>query len=149
MLKMTTREVDEILRAMTALVSLCWEPIRYRFDRIRAKPERRVMATLKSPYSQCMIAIDRGRTGILARYNQSATLLQIRCRLQQIVIIGSIFRCGGESADGRGYRLAPAPLITVDPITGGARLFPAGENGRPRSGNSAVNSPISGRKAQT
>ena len=55
----------------------------------------------------------------------------------------------GDSVDGRGYRLAPAPLVTVDPVTGEVSLFPTGEPDRPRSGNSTVKSPISGRKAQT
>ena len=54
----------------------------------------------------------------------------------------------GESAEGRGYRLAPAPLVAVDPVTGEVSLLPPGGNDRPRSGNSTVNSPISGRKAQ-
>lgn len=51
----------------------------------------------------------------------------------------------GESADGRGYRLAPAPRVAVDPVTGEASLVPCG---RPILGNSTVNSPSSGRKAQ-
>lgn len=51
----------------------------------------------------------------------------------------------GESADGRGYRLAVAPGVAVDPVNGAARLVP---RGRPRSGNSTVNKPSSGRKAQ-
>ena len=83
------------------------------------------------------------------RYNQSAILLLIRCRLQQRVTNGSIFRCEGDRADGRGYRLAPAPLVAVDPVTGEVSLFRTGDTDRPRSGNSTVNSPISGRKEQT
>lgn len=55
----------------------------------------------------------------------------------------------GKSADGRGYRLAPAPLVAVDPVTGEVSLLSAAESGRPRSGSSTVKSPISGRKAQT
>jgi nitrite reductase/ring-hydroxylating ferredoxin subunit len=51
----------------------------------------------------------------------------------------------GESADGRGYRLAPAPRVAVDPVTGEATLVPCG---RPIFGNSTVNRPSSGRKAQ-
>ncbi len=51
----------------------------------------------------------------------------------------------GESADGRGYRLAPAPCVAVDPVTGEATLVPCG---RPILGNSTVNRPSSGRKAQ-
>ena len=51
----------------------------------------------------------------------------------------------GESADGRGYRLAPAPRVAVDPVTGEASLVPCG---RPIFGNSTVNKPSSGRKAQ-
>lgn len=51
----------------------------------------------------------------------------------------------GESADGRGYRLAAAPRVAVDPITGEAALVPCG---RPIFGNSTVKSPSSGRKAQ-
>jgi nitrite reductase/ring-hydroxylating ferredoxin subunit len=51
----------------------------------------------------------------------------------------------GESTDGRGYRLAPAPRVAVDPVTGEASLVPCG---RPILGNSTVNSPSSGRKAQ-
>jgi len=51
----------------------------------------------------------------------------------------------GESADGRGYRLAPAPRVAADPVTGEASLVPCG---RPILGNSTVNSPSSGRKAQ-
>ena len=52
---------------------------------------------------------------------------------------------GGESADGRGYRLAPAPRVAVDPVHGEASLVPCG---RPILGNSTVNKPSSGRKAQ-
>jgi len=52
----------------------------------------------------------------------------------------------GESADGRGYRLAAAPRVAVDPVTGEASLVRCS---RPRSGNSTVNKPISGRNAQT
>lgn len=52
----------------------------------------------------------------------------------------------GESADGRGYRLAPAPRVAIDPVTGEASLVPCS---RPRSGNKTVNKPSSGRKAQT
>jgi nitrite reductase/ring-hydroxylating ferredoxin subunit len=51
----------------------------------------------------------------------------------------------GESADGRGYRLAPAPRVAVDPVTGEASLVPCG---RPIFGSSTVNKPSSGRKAQ-
>lgn len=51
----------------------------------------------------------------------------------------------GESVDGRGYRLAPAPRVVVDPVTGEATLVPCG---RPILGNSTVNSPSNGRKAQ-
>ena len=51
----------------------------------------------------------------------------------------------GESVDGRGYRLAPAPRVAVDPVTGEASLVPCG---RPILGNSTVNRPSSGRKAQ-
>jgi len=39
MLKMTTREVDEMSRALTPLVSLVGNRFGYRFDGIRAKPE--------------------------------------------------------------------------------------------------------------
>ena len=52
----------------------------------------------------------------------------------------------GESVDGRGYRLAAAPRVAVDPITGEASLVRCS---RPRSGSSTVNKPRSGRKAQT
>jgi nitrite reductase/ring-hydroxylating ferredoxin subunit len=51
----------------------------------------------------------------------------------------------GESADGRGYRLAPAPRVAVDPVTGEASLVPCGW---PIFGSSTVNKPSSGRKAQ-
>jgi nitrite reductase/ring-hydroxylating ferredoxin subunit len=51
----------------------------------------------------------------------------------------------GESVDGRGYRLALAPRVAVDPVTGEASLVPCG---RPTFGNSTVKSPSSGRKAQ-
>ena len=51
----------------------------------------------------------------------------------------------GESVDGRGYRLAAAPRVAVDPVTGEASLVRCS---RPRSGNSTVNKPSSGRKAQ-
>jgi nitrite reductase/ring-hydroxylating ferredoxin subunit len=51
----------------------------------------------------------------------------------------------GESADGRGYRLAPAPRVAVDPVTGETSLVPCG---RPILGNSTVNKPSSGRKEQ-
>jgi hypothetical protein len=51
----------------------------------------------------------------------------------------------GESADGRGYRLAPAPRVAAGPVTGEASLVPFG---RPILGNSTVNRPSSGRKAQ-
>jgi nitrite reductase/ring-hydroxylating ferredoxin subunit len=51
----------------------------------------------------------------------------------------------GESADGRSYRLAPAPRVAVDPVTGEASLVPCG---RPILGNSTVKRPSSGRKAQ-
>jgi nitrite reductase/ring-hydroxylating ferredoxin subunit len=51
----------------------------------------------------------------------------------------------GASTDGRGYRLAPAPRVAVDPVTGEASLVPCG---RPIFGNSTVNKPSSGRKAQ-
>jgi nitrite reductase/ring-hydroxylating ferredoxin subunit len=51
----------------------------------------------------------------------------------------------GESAEGRGYRLAPAPRVAVDPVTGEASLVPCG---RPIFGSSTVNKPSSGRKAQ-
>jgi len=52
----------------------------------------------------------------------------------------------GESADGRRYRLAPAPRVAVDPATGEASLIRCS---RPRSGSSTVNKPSSGRNAQT
>jgi nitrite reductase/ring-hydroxylating ferredoxin subunit len=52
----------------------------------------------------------------------------------------------GESVDGRGYRLAAAPCVAVDPVTGEASLI---RRSRPRSGKSTVNKPSSGRKAQT
>jgi nitrite reductase/ring-hydroxylating ferredoxin subunit len=52
----------------------------------------------------------------------------------------------GHSADGRGYRLAPAPRVAVDPVTGEASLVRCS---RPRSGSSTVNKPSSGRKEQT
>jgi nitrite reductase/ring-hydroxylating ferredoxin subunit len=51
----------------------------------------------------------------------------------------------GESVDGRGYRLAPAPRVAVDPVTGEASLVPCG---RPMFGNSTVSRPSSGRNAQ-
>ena len=51
----------------------------------------------------------------------------------------------GESDDAYGYRLAPAPRVAVDPMTGEASLVPCG---RPRSGSSTVNKPSRGRKAQ-
>jgi nitrite reductase/ring-hydroxylating ferredoxin subunit len=51
----------------------------------------------------------------------------------------------GESVDGRGYRLAAAPRVAVDPVTGEASLVRCS---RPRSGNSTVSRPKSGRKAQ-
>jgi len=52
----------------------------------------------------------------------------------------------GESADGRAYRLAAAPRVAVDPVTGEASLVRCS---RPRSGKKTVNKPSSGRKAQT
>jgi len=52
----------------------------------------------------------------------------------------------GESADGRGYRLATAPRVAVDPVTGEASLVRCS---RPRSGKKTVNKPRSGKKAQT
>jgi nitrite reductase/ring-hydroxylating ferredoxin subunit len=52
----------------------------------------------------------------------------------------------GESADGRGYRLAAAPRVAVDPVTGEASLVRCS---RPRSGKKTVSKPSSGRKAQT
>jgi len=55
----------------------------------------------------------------------------------------------GDSADGRGYRPAPAPLVAVDALTDDVMLLPTPETDRPRSGSSTVNSPISGRKEQT
>jgi nitrite reductase/ring-hydroxylating ferredoxin subunit len=51
----------------------------------------------------------------------------------------------GQSVDGRGYRLAPAPRVAVDPVTGEVSLVPCG---RPILGKSTVRSPSSGRKAQ-
>jgi nitrite reductase/ring-hydroxylating ferredoxin subunit len=33
----------------------------------------------------------------------------------------------GQSADGRGYKLAPAPRIVVDPVTGEVILTPCGQ----------------------
>jgi len=51
-----------------------------------------------------------------------------------------------ESADGRGYRVATAPRVALDPVTGDARLVRCS---RPRSGKKTVNRPRSGRKAQT
>ena len=51
----------------------------------------------------------------------------------------------GESADGRGYRLARAPRVMVDPVTGEASLVPCG---RPIFGKNTVSNPSSGRKAQ-
>ncbi len=75
--------------------------------------------------------------------------------LDQAVRQNGILRCPwhgyrfdmrtGESVDGRGYRLAPAPRVPADPVTGEASLVPCG---RPILGNSTVNSPSSGRNAQ-
>jgi nitrite reductase/ring-hydroxylating ferredoxin subunit len=54
--------------------------------------------------------------------------------LDQVVPESGILRCPwhgyrfdmrtGESADGRGYRLAPAPRVAIDPTTGEASLIP-------------------------
>jgi nitrite reductase/ring-hydroxylating ferredoxin subunit len=75
--------------------------------------------------------------------------------LDEVVPQNGILRCPwhgyrfdmrtGQSVDGRGYRLAPAPRVAVDPVTGEASLVPCG---RPIFGNSTVRSPSSGRKAQ-
>jgi nitrite reductase/ring-hydroxylating ferredoxin subunit len=75
--------------------------------------------------------------------------------LDEVVPQNGILRCPwhgyrfdmrtGESVDGRAYRLAPAPRVAVDPVTGEASLVPCG---RPILGNSTVRSPSSGRKAQ-
>ena len=124
------------------------------------------MATLKSPHSRRRVGVHRARKsgrGFEERYNQNAISAADPLQIAQRVIIGSIVRCGErptgtaialicgakQSADGRGYRLALAALVAVHPVTDEVSLFSEGEIDRPRSGNSTVNSPISGRKAQT
>ena len=49
----------------------------------------------------------------------------------------------GASADGRGYRLAPAPLVAVDPVTGEVTLNPGPACRLAPSGERATTSPRS------
>ncbi len=76
--------------------------------------------------------------------------------LDEVVPQNGILRCPwhgyrfdmrtGESVDGRGYRLAAAPRVAVDPVTDEASLVRCS---RPRSGKKTVNNPSRGRNAQT